>query len=932
MNIKELDLPGLELIDPNAVYSGSQTIFVDFDGAEDVSYDNDALNIHLDNLSVARSGLSEAQQSRIIADLNNTFAGAGVTFTASPEECGGQAEHSTIYVGGTGSAFAGYGNFSGLAETLDAGNQIKGDKAFVFSDKLNSPDAITGAVAHEAGHLLGFQHKGTADGNQSISSYALADGEQVTLKVVNNFKNNTQYFSSNYSDDEVWLLFFKTEGSVSYTDTTTMQTTTVTDAAAFQLSTVKNGTFAIANGPGSSTLYAGLGALNPFASVAPGIFDINLPRTLLEFTITGQGDNVDVSYEDTFAFPTTLRVNDSNDVQTHISTFKNNTTAETFISALELAMPDPKPVGPAGENYPSPGDLAGWGPLVPTVASDPAAQRWIGSSKTWQSGQVPGAQEDIYSYVPSFNDYLGYLKTNEQVLFPTENNISGWYIDYSGNQGYSCYLSVTGNDGNYGLQIHDIRYNAGGSAPDWTADPSAGTALNGTITVAVNNANVTYPVSGSGQYTVQGNWTDLTIYSGAALLNGEFASGPIITGTDDLAAAVQGNVLNPTIMASVSASIATGLLGSQSYINKIQDAAQPEATMYWFNELPRDQYSTTLFSAAWPDGQQFYDPYWKALADYTSMQGYLSPFSDRWSNFSPDFSLDTGYSIKWELGTLPLDKMAPEDFNGDGKSDILFTDGTSLGYYADGQPSKWQALGDFASGWQIAGCADFDGNGIEGVLFSNGSQIGYYSEGQQTGWQELGGYSAGWQIAGCADFNGNGKDDILFTDGTSLGCYVDGQPTGWQALGDYAAGWQIAGCADFDGNEKSDVLLTNGSELGYFAGGEQAGWHDVGSYSPGWQIAGCADFDGNGKSDVLFSNSSDNLIGYYADGQPANWINLGSYSAGWQIAGCADFDGNGKGDILFSNSDNLLGYYADGLPANWKSLGSYTAGWQIVMA
>lgn len=931
MNIKELNLPGLELVDPNAVYSGSQTIFVDFDGAEDVSYDNDALNIHLDNLSVASSGLSEAQQSRIIADLNNTFAGAGVTFTASPEECGGQAEHSTIYVGGTGSAFAGYGDFSGLAETLDAGNRIKSDKAFVFSDKLNSPDAITGAIAHEAGHLLGFQHKGTADGNQSISSYALADGTQNTLKIVNNFNNNTKYFSANYSDDDVWLYFFQTGGSVSYIDKTTMQTTTVTDSSSFQLSTVLDGTFSIANGPGGSKLYAGLGATDPFASSPPGVFDTNLPYTVLEWTVElNKNDNVDISYEDTFAFPATLRVNDSNGVQVGKETFKNNVTAEKLIAALESAMPDPKPVGPPGSNYPVQGQAAGWGPLVPTVASDASAQRWIGSEKYWLSGQVAGQQEDIYSYVPSLNDYLGYLKTNEQVLFT--NNISGWYIDYSGNQGYSCYLSVTGSDGNYGLQIHDIRCNAGGSAPDWTADPAAGTALNGTITVAANNANVTYPVSGSGQYTVQGNWTDLTIYSGASLLNSDFMSGPIITGTGDFAAEGQWNTLNTTIMASVSASIATGLLGSQGYINKIQDAVQPGATMYWFNELPRDQYSTTLFSGAWPDGQQFYDPYWKTMADYTNMHGYLSPYSDRWSYISPDISLNSGYSIQWELGTLPLDKMAPEDFNGDGRSDILFTDGTSLGYYADGQPSRWQTLGDYASGWQIAGSADFDGNGTDGVLFSNGSQIGYYSEGKQAGWKELGSYTAGWQIAGCADFNGNGKDDILFTDGTSLGCYIDGQPSGWQPLGDYAAGWQIAGCADFDGNEKADVLLTNGSELGYYAGGEQSNWHDVGSYSPGWQVAGCADFDGNGKADVLFSNSSDNLIGYYADAQPAKWTLLGSYSAGWQIAGCADFDGNGKGDILFSNSDNLIGYYADGLPANWKSLGSYTAGWQIVMA
>ena len=771
----------MELVNPNAVYSGSQTIFVDFDGAEDVSYDNDALNIHLDNLGVASSGLSEEQQSRIIAGLNDTFADAGVTFTASPgQEYGGQAEYSTIYVGGTGSAFARYGNFSGLAETLDAGNQIKSDKAFVFSDKLNSTDAITGAVAHEAGHLLGFQHKTTIDGNQSISSYAFPDGEQNSLKIVNNFKNNTQYFSANYSDDEVWLYFFQTGGYVSYIDKTTMQTTTVTDCSAFQLSTVQNGTFSIANGPGGSKLFAGLGPTNPFSgNNGPGIFDINIPYCTLEWTVElYNNDNVDVSYEDTFAFPTTLRVNDSNGVQVGKETFRNNVTAENLIAALQSAMPDPKPVGPL-DNYPVKGQAAGWGPLVPTVASDASAQRWIGSSKYWQSGQVEGQQEDIYLYVPSLNDYLGYLKTNEQVLFPDDpNKISGWYIDYSGNQGYSCYLSVTGSDGNYGLQIHDIRCNAGGSAPDWTADPAAGTALNGTITVAANNANVTTTVPHtSEQYNVQGNWTDLTIYSGASLLNSDFASGPIITGTGDFAAGGQRNTLNSTIMASVSASIATGLLGSQNYINQIQ-SAQPGATMYWFQTLPRDQYSTTLFSAAWPPGQQFYDPYWKTLADYTNMHGYLSPYNDRWSNFSPDISLNSGYSIQLELGTLPLDKMVPEDFNGDGRSDILFTDGTSLGYYADGQPSRWQTLGDYASGWQIAGSADFDGNGTDGVLFSNGSQIGYYSGGKQAGWKELGSYTAGWQIAGCGDFNGNGKDDILFTDGTSLGCYVDGQPSG----------------------------------------------------------------------------------------------------------------------------------------------------------
>jgi hypothetical protein len=156
-DLDELELPGLELVDPNADYSGTQTIFVDFDGAEGVSYDNEALNVHIGGLSVADSGLSQIEQLQILSDLNTTFAGTGVTFTATAPV---NEEYSTIYVGGNDSAFSEYDSFRGLAETIDAGNLIKNDEAFVFSDKINSTAAITETIAHETGHLLGFAHEG----------------------------------------------------------------------------------------------------------------------------------------------------------------------------------------------------------------------------------------------------------------------------------------------------------------------------------------------------------------------------------------------------------------------------------------------------------------------------------------------------------------------------------------------------------------------------------------------------------------------------------------------------------------------------------------------------------------------------------------------------------------------------------------------------
>ncbi len=162
MDIKKLELPGLELADPNAEYSSeSQIFYIDFDGAENVSYDNDALDIHLDGITVSSANLTEDQQSQIITELNDTFAGTGIFFTTEVTE---NTEYSTIYIGETTSASGEWelltADFQGLAETIDVGNQIQDDNAFVFIDNLVSTKTITETIAHEAGHLIGMQHTG----------------------------------------------------------------------------------------------------------------------------------------------------------------------------------------------------------------------------------------------------------------------------------------------------------------------------------------------------------------------------------------------------------------------------------------------------------------------------------------------------------------------------------------------------------------------------------------------------------------------------------------------------------------------------------------------------------------------------------------------------------------------------------------------------
>ena len=484
---------------------------------------------------------------------------------------------------------------------------------------------------------------------------------QATMTIKNNFNptatNPAKYFSKTYPDAEVWLYFLNTSGFVTYNG----GQQTVSDETAIQLSTVHEGKFVFAQGAISTKVWAGLGSSNPFTSVdGPGPFQQYIPYALAEVTIiNGINDNCDVSYIDSFSFPTTFTATLSTGHQS-ISTFNPGTQAEDVITALKLVMPH-SPTGPAVPNMPLSTAIVGWGPLVPTVQGNPSANRWIGPSKPWDSGDTNGLTSR-YIYAPSFNDYLEYLKLNEPTQF--NNGFTGWYFDYSGGptlpagvpapvSGYSGYLSITGSDGNYGLLFHHIRLSTGQT--QWGgANSTAGTPANGEITVAANNSTIS--ISGG---TENGLLTDSIIYSGACSPATDFCSGPVITGTGDFACihpptgSATGSDWISTIIATVNSSMGSGLLGSEKYKTGILQSP-PVSTNYWFGNMVRADSLAQLFDGAWPDGQKFYDPFWRAMAHQTNMQGYLSPYMDRWLNFSPDFSLDPGSTITWELGLLAI--------------------------------------------------------------------------------------------------------------------------------------------------------------------------------------------------------------------------------------------------------------------------------------
>ncbi len=151
---------GLQYVPQIAV----QYVYLDFDG-ESTTYRNEDLNITIE-VDVDDSGMSDEQKRYILAELSEKYANKNIVFTAEkPEDI---QQYSTIFIGKTDD-FDEYGTFAGLAETIDIGNQIKNDNAFVMQDSTADSEKIIEIIAHETDHLTG-----TSDhGGEGLNRYAL---------------------------------------------------------------------------------------------------------------------------------------------------------------------------------------------------------------------------------------------------------------------------------------------------------------------------------------------------------------------------------------------------------------------------------------------------------------------------------------------------------------------------------------------------------------------------------------------------------------------------------------------------------------------------------------------------------------------------------------------------------------------------------------
>jgi FG-GAP-like repeat/Glycosyl hydrolases family 8/FG-GAP repeat len=132
-----------------------------------------------------------------------------------------------------------------------------------------------------------------------------------------------------------------------------------------------------------------------------------------------------------------------------------------------------------------------------------------------------------------------------------------------------------------------------------------------------------------------------------------------------------------------------------------------------------------------------------------------------------------------DLGLIPTSWSVAQtgDFNGDGKADILWhnTNGDTSVWLMTASGTQMQVLsatdlGVVPTSWTIAGTGDFNGDGKSDILWhntngdtsiwlmtSNGTQVQVLST------TDLGFVPTSWNAAVTGDFNGDGKSDILWS-------------------------------------------------------------------------------------------------------------------------------------------------------------------------
>jgi peptidyl-Asp metalloendopeptidase len=276
---------------------------------------------------------------------------------------------------------------------------------------------------------------------------------------------------------------------------------------------------------------------------------------------------------------------------------------------------------------------------------------------------------------------------------------------------------------------------------------------------------------------------------------------------------------------------------------------------------------------------------------------------------------------------VPFAGGAPNDFDGDGKSEVYWRNTTT------GVNDLWVMSGATLTAaypihrepnqsWVVVGTGDFNGDGKADVLWRhNGSGQVYIHFMSGTSILPTSGNSVAvadlnWQVVAIADFDGDGVSDIYWRHSAS------GSNSLWLMNGlapksttavywEPNLAWKIVGAGDFNGDGFADLFWRNsstGENFVQFMKGNAV--QNTSAFSDrvaeqAFQVVAIRDFNNDGKADLYWRNTTTGQNWMWTmDGAKPSRITYVHYepNQAWQIVNSGDYNGDGNMDLFWRNT------------------------------
>jgi hypothetical protein len=323
---------------------------------------------------------------------------------------------------------------------------------------------------------------------------------------------------------------------------------------------------------------------------------------------------------------------------------------------------------------------------------------------------------------------------------------------------------------------------------------------------------------------------------------------------------------------------------------------------------------------------------------------YLVKFSGGGTMVANSF----GQNVDFATGANPISVVLC-DIDGDGKLDLVFTNGSSnVSVYRNTSSTGTMSSGSFGSrvdfstggGRFVVAVGDLDGDGKPDLVVANNSSnvVSVFRNTSTAGSITTASFATHVDFAAgssptcvaIGDIDGDGKPDIAVTNtgSNTISVFRNTGPSGSMTTSSFAAKIDLAtgstpemvAIGDLDGDGKPDLAVTNNasSTVSVFRNTSIAGSISASSFASridlttGANPFGLAvgDLDGDGKLDLVVSSQINNAVSVFRNTSTSGSITASSFAPKVDFAtgtnpfsvAIGDLDGDGKPDLAVANS------------------------------